>query len=130
MQRFENVLDCGQREENREDRKQGTAVWLVQPEAVLLGAQSDAAACAGLSRSSFAAAPSTEGSLKKLGFASPQNRTGLSNTKSRKSSGVIKPSSTSSCASMSTSAMSTTSKCPMSDPNRVLSRALWAFVRP
>src|SRR5215813_5181026 len=73
--------------------------------------------------SSSAAGFSTTVPLKKSGLTSPQNRTALPNMKSRKSSSLSRPCSTSSCASGTTSAMSGTSKWPMSELNRALSRA-------
>jgi hypothetical protein len=52
---------------------------------------------------------------KKRGFCVPHNRTAFAKTKSRKSSSVMWPASTSSKASGSGSRMSTTSKCPISE---------------
>src|SRR4029453_4235499 len=77
---------------------------------------------AGSARSA-AAGFSTTVPLKKSGLTSPQKRTALANMKSRKSPAVIRPCSTSSEASGTTSAMSGTSKWPMSELNSALSRA-------
>src|SRR5205814_8227342 len=73
--------------------------------------------------STSAACFSTTVPLKKSGFTSPQNRTALVNMKSRKSSSSSSPCSTSSYASGTTSVMSGTSKCPMSELKNALSRA-------
>src|SRR5262249_29542690 len=74
-------------------------------------------------RSTSAAGFSTTVPLKKSGFTSPQKRTALANMKSRKSSAVMRPCSTSSYASGTTSVMSGTSKCPMSELKIALRRA-------
>src|SRR5690242_3421123 len=74
-------------------------------------------------RSTSAAAFSTTVPLKKSGFVSPQNRTALANVKSRKSFSSSRPCSTSSYASGTTSVMSGTSKCPMSELKNALRRA-------
>src|SRR5207247_6441941 len=79
--------------------------------------------------STSAACLSTTVPRKKSGFTSPQKRTALVNMKSRKSSSVISPCSTSSYASGTTSAMSGTSKCPMSELNSAFRRAPSGFAR-
>src|SRR5262245_51848347 len=65
--------------------------------------------------SSLATAPSTTVPLKKSGFMAVCRRAAFVKTNSRKSSWVMSPCSTSSCASSSTSVMSVTSKCPTSE---------------
>jgi hypothetical protein len=65
--------------------------------------------------SSSRAAPATAVPSKNRGFWVPQRRTALAKVKSRKLSGLITPSSTSSWASASGSRMSITSKWPMSE---------------
>src|SRR3989441_9605831 len=65
--------------------------------------------------SSFATASSTTVPLKKSGLRAVCRRAAFVKTNSRKSSPVIRPCSTSSCASSRTSVMSVTSKWPTSE---------------
>jgi carbamate kinase len=81
------------------------------------------------SRSTRAAASSTAVPLKKSGFMPPCRRTALRKEMSAKSSSPIRPSSTSSKASATTSRMSTTSKWPMSEPSIARSLAPKGFRR-